>query len=259
MSLLTDAGPGEGTRLPGGPLHGTDGRPGGLPPGVRVIAGPGARPGAPGAAGEASAAAPLHDGRSAFKRAQAAAEEAETGAPAKVVTLPPGAWATTYPERPGGDVLIGLRRYAEAEAVQARAAASGRAWRLHPQEADEAERVIAGDGALMAWLVARGTCQPEDRSAPYFGVTGPDGVRMPSDDVVQIALTPKGIEFLFNALQTLLVEESPTTPQADDDALVQLADVLTAPETIVALGPHAERRVRRLAGAILEILEGEGR
>jgi hypothetical protein len=181
-------------------------------------------------------------------------------APPRVVVLPATAWATTYPDRPAGDVDVGLRLYAEADAVLARAAAAQQAWRLHPQDADVDERVAAGDGALMAWLVARCTCKPDDAARPFFG-----GALGGAESLVPLALTPKGIEWLFDELNRLLLEESPTVPEADDEDLAWLAEQLGGGEVEnddasgdvwAGISPLEARRARRLLGAAIDLMRG---
>jgi hypothetical protein len=153
---------------------------------------------------------------------------------------------------------VGLRFYSEADAVQVRAAAAQRAWRDHPQPDDEEERVLAGNGALMAMLVARGTCQPDDAATPYFG----NALIGPADDLVSLALTPKGIEFLFDALNSLLLEDSPSVPEAGDEDLAWLADVLGGGEDAgdpwAGLDAIETRRARRLLGAAIDLMRGGG-
>lgn len=184
---------------------------------------------------------------SPFRAARAAAEIRNACAPPRTVILPLGAWKTTYPDRPAGDVEVGLRVYAEAEAVLARAAAAQEAWRLHPQESDEDERVAAGNGALMARIVACCATKPDDARRPYFG----------AEDLVALALNPKGVEFLFEHVNGLLVEDGPTVPEADDEDLCWLAEQLGAEDPCAGLGPLAARRARRLLGAAIEIMRGE--
>ena len=168
--------------------------------------------------------------------------------PTRVVTLPRSCWAPDYPAAPGVDVQVGLRVYSEGEAVKARAAAAQRAWRLHPQPEDEEERVRAGNGALMAHLVALCATKPQDRSTRYFG--SPQGG---AEDVVPLALTPGGIEYLYGELDALVSAENPNAREASDADVEWLAAVL-ASGALSRLSPREARRVRRLLGAAVDRL-----
>ena len=184
---------------------------------------------------------------SAFRRA---ADALEGRRPARVVTLPVSAWVPDY--APREDVLVGLRIYSEAEAVEARAAAAGRAWKLHPQDADEEERVTAGNGALMAWLVARCATKPADRTVRFFG-----SAQGGAEDVVPIALTPGGLEFLFGELEALVAAENPTAPEADDEDIIWLIERLNN-RALDGIGAVEVRRARRLlASAISWMRDGD--
>jgi hypothetical protein len=188
--------------------------------------------------------------RSAFKVAKAALDANASSKPPRTVWLPPNAWATTYRDRPSTDVEVGLRLYSGAEATRSRAAAAQKAWQLHPQESDVDERCAAGDDVLMAWLVALCTCKPDDIARPFFGG------ELGAEDIVPLALTPKGIEFLFDALDQLLLEESPTVPEADDEGLLWLGEVLTEGDPFAGLTEIEARRARRLLAGAIELLRG---
>lgn len=171
---------------------------------------------------------------------------ARVAIPPRIVTLPLSAWQTGYQDKPAGDVEVGIRLYSQADAAQARAAASQYALRFHPQEADEDARNEAYNGALMAWLVARSVCDPVDVAITFFGENG-----LGADEDVACKLTPKGVEFLFEELDALMYETSPTMPPADDDDLAWLATALSSGEVWRTLDVEQVRRVRRqLARAI---------
>lgn len=200
----------------------------------------GAKPGASAPAGQPS---------SAFRRAR---EAVESHRPARVVRLPASAWNQDYAGAPREDAMVGLRIYSEAEAVQARAAAAGRAWRLHPQPTDEEERVAAGNSALMAWLVAQCATKPGDRRVRFFG-----SAQGGAEDIVPLALTSGGLEFLFGELETLVASESPTAAEADDDEIAWLVEQLQEGALDRLAAVEARRARRLLAGAISWMRGGE--
>lgn len=178
---------------------------------------------------------------------------ARSNAPVRVVTLPLSAWASQYQDRPAGDVQIGLRRYAEGEAVRARAAASQIAWKLHPERGDSDARDEAYNGLVMAKLVAWSCCDPRDVSISYFGTATGIG----AEDVLPLALSPKGIEWLFGELDALLTEEGPTAPEADDDDLAWLSGALAEGKAWGRLPANETRAVRRLLARAIYAMRGE--
>jgi len=207
-----------------------------------------AKPDAPEAtrpAPPASPTAPVGQPSSAFRRVVDAQQKI---LPTRVVLLPAAAWNRDYPGAPGVAVEVGLRLYSEAEAVQARAAAAQRAWRLHPQAEDEQERVLAGNGALMAWLLARCATKPGDRRIPFFG--GPQGG---AEDVVSIALTPAGVEHLYEELDRTIAAERPTSPEASDQDIERLVAALRA-GALGRLSVLDARRARRALAAAIDWL-----
>jgi hypothetical protein len=138
--------------------------------------------------------------------------------PARVVTLPRSAWAPSWPDRPEADVEVGLRLPPEALLVGARAEAARKAWRLHPEPADEDGRVEAYNSFVMAAVVAHAACSPEDETAPYFGELAVDNA--------PLALTADGLQHLFEQLDLFAAETSASIPEADDALLAALADAL---------------------------------
>lgn len=218
-------------------------------PAARPTAAPGSHVAGSGKPGGAPAPGKPTSPASAFRRA---ADAVASLRPARVVLLPASAWCADYPGAQKDPVEVGLRVYSEGEAVQARAAAAQRAWKLHPQETDEEERVAAGNGALMAWLVAKCATKSGDRRVPFFGDPRLGG----AEDVVPMALTSGGLEWLFGELENLVFAESPTAPEADDEDVAWLLDALRD-GALDKLGAVEARRARRLlAGAMSWMQDG---
>lgn len=187
---------------------------------------------------------------SAFKAVVAA----RVATPPRLVTLPLSAWQTLYPDKPLGDIQVGIRLYSQADAAQARASASQYALRFHPRDEDEDARNEAYNGALMGWLVARNVCDPADVAITYFGENG-----FGCDEDVACKMTPKGIEFLFEEIDALMCETSPTMPPADDNDLAWLQGQLASGAVWNTLTAEQTRRVRRqLARAIAWMGGGAG-
>ena len=159
--------------------------------------------------------------------------------PPTVVMMPPDAFADTWPEKPSEPVPIGLRLLCESELQTARAEAARKAVDLHD---DDEGRYEAYNDGLIAWAVAAAACDPEDVNKPF--------VEMPYENI-PLAFTSQGLRRLWDELEVLHASRSPLTPEADDDELKMLAGLLTA-ESVGAIDPKQQARVRRLATFLLE-------
>ncbi len=166
--------------------------------------------------------------------------------PARVVTLPASCWARTWADRPLDDVQVGLRIPAEAELVQARAEGAQRCWRDHRDERDEQGRIERYNSFLIARVVARGTTEPDDASAAYFGEF--------ADDKVTEALTPDGIAFLYDAIDRLHIEESPIGREATHAEVIALADALRSGAAWKGADGAIIARARRMLNHVRELL-----
>ncbi len=175
-----------------------------------------------------------------------AAGLAEAPKAQRVVTLALSAWVPTYRDKPEGDAQVGLRIPSQAELESARAEAAAKAWRLHPNAEDADDRLDARNGVLMALVVARGTCQPDDLHAPYFAAM--------ADDLVPCAWTPGTIEMLFERIDLLLIEESPIAPALDDDGVAVLAEALRIGSAWAGVDTATAQRARRLLRYCADIL-----
>ncbi len=164
---------------------------------------------------------------------------ARADAPPRVVTLAPEAWASTWASRPGEPVRVGLRRHSEGDARAVSAAAAGKAWRRHPAEEQEDERVEAYNAIVMALLVARVACDPDDASIGYWEAGA-------ADDAVPMALTPAGIEYLYGEIDRMSAEDSQTAHEATDDEMAWLSGALASGSVWGSMSVEAVARTRRL-------------
>ncbi len=165
----------------------------------------------------------------------------------RVVSVPASMFADTG-DKPAGDEQIGLRRLSEADVQQARAQAAHRALALHD---DHDGQIEAFNDALMAWAVARGTCSPDDVTAPFFEM---------AEDTVQVRLTSEGIRYLYDEIDRLSIEGSPLQPVATPEQLTELAQWFTTGERWGAVPAAVARRVMRLLAHVHEerAAAGEG-
>lgn len=166
--------------------------------------------------------------------------------PATVVAVEPGHFADTWPEKPSGAVLVGLRLVSEADYQTARAEAAKRAWDHFPDEdLDGDERVDCFNDALAAWIVARGTTQPDNATKPWLDM---------AHDNVQLALTTGGLRFLFDQITALMIERSPLSPEASDADIARLVDALGSGAAWSSASGVTVRHARRLLRRAMDLL-----
>lgn len=170
-------------------------------------------------------------------------------APASV-TLPPSAYADTWEGvKPQGPIVVGVRTLSEDEVEKCRAEAARIAYELHPERqrgdaADEVRREAYAD-ALVRLAVARATCAPDDVARAYSEIP---------DDWARHALTADAVRRLWDALERLTIEASPTAPLATDADCAELAALACESDAWARLSTVDAMRARRLLAAALEIL-----
>jgi len=170
------------------------------------------------------------------------APEAEK--PPATLTLTPGFFATLWPGKPKADVCVGLRLVAEEDKQAARGEAARAAWALHPREQDADNRVDAMNDALMRWIVARGTCDPNDASRP------PELWSEAPEDLVKEALTVEGVKGIYDAIEQLELELSPVRREATDEEIDEV--IVMSRAALAEMTPIKAARVRRLLGYCLD-------
>jgi hypothetical protein len=170
--------------------------------------------------------------------------ERSTAKPARVITLQPNAFADTWSERPSGPVQIGLRLIPESELHTARAEAAKVAWQLHPESADEDNRIDAFNDALMCWQVAVATCSPTDSRLPFWDC---------ANDAVPMALTSKAIRHVWEQTELLSIEQSPSSREATDDDLAALTRAINDGSLWQDRSVTDARSLRRLLGRVIEL------
>lgn len=133
--------------------------------------------------------------------------------PLRVVVLPPSAFADDWPQKPSDEVAIGLRFLSQADVDAGRREAMREASGFYaelrdtPIPADPDASVDVHNDTLVMYAVARGTCDPNDVTKPYF---------VAAEDTVKIALTPEGARRIYDELVILTKGYSPGLPAASD-------------------------------------------
>ena len=166
--------------------------------------------------------------------------------PPRTITLDPSAFGDTWHRRPAKAISVGIRTIGVLDIADARSAAAQAALQRHGEEGDIAA-VEAYHDELMAWVVSRCTCDPDDvhLELPLW-----DG--MPQDSAKE-GLTPAGMRTIFDAYERLTIEQDPSQVEATDDEIVRLPDVYAA--AVAHLQGDRLARVRRLVRFVLDELE----
>lgn len=179
--------------------------------------------------------------------------EAEAILPPGSVVVGVNAWASTWKQRPGDDVCIGLRFVPDAELEDARIEAFKRASGLYPHherspESTELWRLSFYD-ALIRWIVARGTCDPNDARKPL------DLFAAGAEDIVPLALTDHGIQRIFDSWERMRIEADIGIAAATDADIDQLGALLPRLRILEETARSRALRLRRLMRFVLEELE----
>jgi len=145
--------------------------------------------------------------------------------PARVVLVPPSAFADDYAERPTDRIAVGLRLLSEHHVTGARAEASKQATRLFRSEAGTLDDIgsfhDAFNDALLEHLVAAALCDPNS-------VTAPHPLFPYAADQVPGAFSPEGLRFLYDELARVHHEASPLVPSITADGVAELVTLLQA-------------------------------
>jgi hypothetical protein len=169
-------------------------------------------------------------------------------APPRVVRLPPSGFADR-PDKPEEPIEIGIRRVAEADTMQARAVAVQKAARMHGGEVLDQNDIWLEtyNQALMHWLIAMAACQPGDVNAPMWEM---------AEDMVPRILSTGGTLRLFEEIESLMIDDSPLSPEIDSAGEGRLVAALADQRLTAGLSDRRGAYVRRLLARALEVCEG---
>lgn len=172
--------------------------------------------------------------------AQQKAKPGEKPKPARVVVLEPSAWAQNAPKT---KVALGLRPLAQGELMTSQAEAWKEA-RSNGREGEAAEERF--NEALLCWVVAFATTDPNDAGKPYFEF---------GNEQVREQLHSDTIRRLWDELELAKAATSPLLPAATDEELAELGALLCGEAPLEGLDPAKALRVRRWARVLLEHLD----
>lgn len=180
--------------------------------------------------------------------------QVEHQTPPAVVVVPPEAFASAWSERPDEDVTLGLRLVPDADLEDARIEALRRAERLFPNHSSTDEHtqcfVASFQDTLMRWIIARGTCDPNNVHKPWYAWADAT-----EDIVVEQALTDHGAQLIFDAWERMRIEVNIGLAPASDDDLALLPELLARLPRMAELSQSRALRIRRLLRYVLEDLE----
>jgi hypothetical protein len=178
----------------------------------------------------------------------------ETQKPPAFVLVPPDAFASAWDGRPAEEVCIGLRFVPDSDLEDARVEALKRAERLVPdhRKSDEATEVFVASfqDTLVRWIIARGTCDPNDVTKPWEPWEA-----APEDICVEQALTDQGAHLIFDAWERMRIGANIGQVPATDGDLALLPELLGRLPAVGAKSKTAELRLRRLLRFVLEQLQ----
>lgn len=171
------------------------------------------------------------------------------------VNVPPEAWSSQWSERPTEEVCIGLRFVPDQELEDARVEAIRRAKALFPDHArSELEKEQFEQSfldTLVRWVIARGTCDPNDVSKPWDGWAD-----APEDICVEVALHDLGAQLIYDKWEEMRIAADIALPAATDADLALLPALLARLPALAKKSKASEQRLRRLLRFVLEELEG---
>jgi hypothetical protein len=170
--------------------------------------------------------------------------------PARVILVPPSAFADGWGSKPSDPIAIGLRRLSEGAVAAARAGASEEAVTAYKNESGEIRDTAAFwdafNDALLQRLVAAALCDPNDVHAPH--PLFPLAV-----DMVPIAFAREGLLLVWHELERLTVEASTLIAPLSDDGVAELVALLQG-NALERLPRDQATPVRRLLAHVLGVL-----
>lgn len=143
--------------------------------------------------------------------------------PARCVVLPSSGFADTWDKKPATDAAIGLRFLSQHDLDSARREAEKEAqgfyreFRERDKAPDDETLADVFNDAFLANVCARGTCNPNDVTLPYFPF---------AEDVVRLALTPEAMRRVWDELLLLHKGSIVARPAASDEDVQRLASAL---------------------------------
>lgn len=166
-----------------------------------------------------------------------AAQAAQPVEPPRRVVLPPSAFKPG-PDCPTEPATLGIRILSEGDTMALRREAYNAASKSYPDlEPDDPVWISHYNQALMLAACVVAVCDRDDRTKPWHEY---------QRSIIPNLLAPGGVERIWDELEELTIETSPTAPEATPEDLARLAAILPQPEAFSHLSAADARGLRRM-------------
>lgn len=170
---------------------------------------------------------------------------------AKTFLIEPQHFADTWTNRPVEGILLGIRVPSEKDVQGARIEAIKQAQSAQVEDDDpEADdiRIQAFNDSLLSLAVSSSICDPNDVTSahPFFEL---------ADEMVPMALKSKTIQYIWDLVEQLHIEQSPIFPEITPVEEVRLIQLLSEDSPYLGVNTVKAMQARRFLKFALDILE----
>jgi|SRR6478609_3394137 len=169
----------------------------------------------------------------------------------KTFLLEPKHFADTWSNKPVEGILIGIRVPSEKEVQGARTEAIKVATNAQVEDDDpnaDEVRIQAFNDSLMSLAVASALCDPADVMSPhpFFEL---------ADEFVPMALKSKTIQYIWDLIEQLHIEQSPIFAEITPEEELMLIGLLSEDDPYAKINKIQAKKARRFLRFALDILE----
>jgi len=169
----------------------------------------------------------------------------------KTFLVEPQHFADTWSNRPIEGILLGIRVPSEHEVQGARTEAIKAATNAQVEDDDpnaEEVRIQTFNDTLLSLAVSSAICDPNDVTSvhPFFEL---------ADAMVPMAFKSKTIQYIWDLVEKLHVEQSPIFAEITPAEEVKLIQLLSEDSPYLGVNPIKAMTARRFLKFALEILE----
>lgn len=157
------------------------------------------------------------------------------------VEVEPSLWVEGRPNKPTTPVKVGIRIVSEADVARARSVAESFANKQHRELSSQDVWIESYNSHLIATILYDALVHPENVEKRWFE----------RDSLVTMNLTTNGLKFLWDHYEIYQVSTSTIAPEATDDELLELEDLILSGTLFDGVDLERARRVRRLIKAAL--------
>ncbi len=157
------------------------------------------------------------------------------------VEVDPALWAENRPNKPSAPVRVGLRIVSEADVARARSVAESFANKQHRDLASQDVWLESYNSHLFAAILFDAVVHSDNADRRWFE----------RDSQVTLDLTTNGLRFLWDHYEIYQISTSTIAPEATDEELLELEDMILTGSLFDGVDLERARRVRRLIKAAL--------